>query len=366
MRCKAGIQLIRHCIRVVAIVAALLGAATFVSNAQPITSITTYSFSNDGKFLAFAASSAGVGLYDWRAEKLIKIDRFPIFATGGKSFLSQLDSLGASPREFGIFDLGTLLQTSSFKTDCDNHGIPVFQPGDKAVLMVVADGIANNHLCLQDIETGRSQIVLPKEQGFFDLHSLNFIHQDEILFIGRSPKDPEIVAKIKNLGINPVTATIPYRLKFGGRPEIAFPEILERSRALLAPLQADGPTEILVSRNGGKIVYVDRSLSEEARVREARKHPRQYEGAYRYDLFSIEEGVTRQVTRLEAFLGYPAVSYDGSIGALGLSVGEMTKEKYFNRRLRSFEPVIVDMGTGAITQTNLIARINADPQFGVK
>jgi hypothetical protein len=64
-------------------------------------------------------------------------------------------------------------------------------------------------------------------------------------------------------------------------------------------------------------------------------------------------------------MSFVAASYDGSTAAVGLLAGEMTKERYVNRPSRPFEPVIVDLSTGVVTRTDLIARANAEPRFGV-
>ncbi|SJZ81510.1 hypothetical protein SAMN02745126_02394 [Enhydrobacter aerosaccus] len=152
-------------------------------------------------------------------------------------------------------------------------------------------------------------------------------------------------------------------MKFGSKPQIAFPQILARDRALSAPIELSGLPEISTSRDGERVAYIARSLSEDARAEEQRKHPKRYSEPHRYDLFVIEGEVTRQVTHLETYMSLVDLSYSGTTAAIGLSVGPMTNEKYVNRSLRTFEPAIVDINTGAVTRTDLIARVNANPQF---
>lgn len=360
----------KHCICwklcvAIAVVAAALSLVLSAANAQEIASLTFYRLSNDGKLLGFGVPGH-IGLYDWRARTLEPIidpptqrtASLPVFSTDGQSFL-----LGFQGRhEFGMFDLPTRQLKTVFKSDCERLGSPIFQPGDQALLIEQGDA-ASKSLCLHDLRTGQSQIVLPSQIGFSLIRSVSFIAEDEILFVGRDPKDPVVTDQLRQLGVNPVTATIPYRFKFGGQPHIAFPDILERSRALMAPLSPDGPLEMYAADGGKKIVYVDRSLSEEARVQDSRRHPGRLGIAFHYDLFVIDNGVTRQVTQLEAFAGFPAVSLDGSTAAIGRFVGQMTKEKYLDRSKRGFEPLIVDVATGKVTETNLIDQINADPRF---
>jgi hypothetical protein len=147
-----------------------------------------------------------------------------VFGRDGKTFFAGLGPVGS----LGLFDLRTLQLTARYEHDCQGAGQPVLQPGDKAVLIVVSG--FPNYLCLFDLEAKRSRIVLPEKQGFHSLRGPSFIGQDEILFIGQGAMDPDIVAKVKALGANPLTTDIPYRLKFGGKPEIAFPEIIERNK----------------------------------------------------------------------------------------------------------------------------------------
>jgi hypothetical protein len=66
----------------------------------------------------------------------------------------------------------------------------------------------------------------------------------------------------------------------------------------------------LVARPAG-VVFLDRSLSEVERVAKDRR------GYFRYDLFMIEGGVTSQVTKLESYMSFVAIPYDGSTAAFG-------------------------------------------------
>ena len=339
-----------------------------------------YALSNDGSLLAFIAPDARtVGLLDWRAGTLKKIEvppgnyvsSKPTFAPDGRTLHVGFLNSVATRRQFGIFDLATLQLIARYDNSCPSDKAElVLQPGGKSVLTIVGSFPQFPHLCLFDLETRSARIVLPEGEGFWGLGSLSFIADDEILFVGQGPKDPDAVANLNNaLKIAPVEPMkmphVAYRLKFGGRPEIAFPEILERSKILMAPLGPMGPTQLVASRNGEKVVYIDRSLSEEARIEELRKHPKAYAEPFRFDLFVIERGVRRQVTRLETpYPGILALSHDGSTAAVAFVTDEIPKDRHvFDLPSRTREPAIVDMSTGAVTRTDLLARVRADPQF---
>jgi hypothetical protein len=118
-----------------------------------------------------------------------------------------------------------------------------------------------------------------------------------------------------------------------------------------------GPTSFAASRHGERILFIDRSLTEEDRVKKERTGP------FRYDLFVIEAGVTRQVTHLEGYLGRQAISYDGSTAAFGTYAKPSTDFTYEPAAARIIELSIVDLRTGAVTKTDLVDRLNKDPRF---
>jgi hypothetical protein len=122
-------------------------------------------------------------------------------------------------------------------------------------------------------------------------------------------------------------------------------------------VSGEGPTSFAASRNGERIVFIDRSLSEEERVKKERA------GYYRYDLFMIEQGVTSQITKVEAYLTIEAISYDGSIAAFGVYAKPMAEFRYEPRGKRPFDLSIVDLRTRVVTPTHLLMRLNNDPRF---
>ena len=153
--------------------------------------------------------------------------------------------------------------------------------------------------------------------------------------------------------------SVPYLLRFGELPKIVYPELVRRNVALVGS-NVSGPTSFSASRGGERIVFIDRSLSEEERVKKEKS------GFYHYDLFMIENGIKRQMTNLGTYMSFDAISYDGSTAGFGTYAKPISEFRYEPARDRPFELSIVDLRTGVVTPTDLIARVNADPRFAVK
>jgi hypothetical protein len=117
-----------------------------------------------------------------------------------------------------------------------------------------------------------------------------------------------------------------------------------------------GPGSFAASRNGERVVFIDRSLTEEDRV------AREEFGRFRYDLFMIEGGVTRQITHLEAYLARLAISYDGHTVAFGIQ-STSTGDPSDARRL---DLIIMDLRTKVLRRIDLIARLDSESSFGGK
>ena len=108
------------------------------------------------------------------------------------------------------------------------------------------------------------------------------------------------------------------------------------------------------SRNGERIAFIGLSGSESARK------------AYlsgdlaRYDLFVMEYGQVRQVTRLENYMAYCAISDDGSTAAFGLHTGPLSDVRSLGRGKIPLELTIVDLNTGQVTRTDFVRRVYSD------
>lgn len=344
------------------LIAVLATHSTASAQRSPAPSrLPDFALSNDGRILAISRGGA-IGLFDWRADKLALIPRpAEISSMGGPSFSPDGRSLAAAVSSdagnIAVFDLATLRATGVHKSDCWLGSSPKFQADGGAVLF--STGGFSKYLCLYDFNKHTTSFPLDSENGFYAIGSPTFVETGKVLFVGIGPRNSTLASSVESLGVRETSATVPYHLKIGGVPEIAYPELLRRS-AKLTKGRGGGPVSFASSRNGKKIVFIDRSLTEEVRL------TKDEIGPYRYDLFMIEDGVTRQITHLETYLAYPEISYDGHTVAFGIQSKPIPKFKDQPPGPGRLDLAIIDLRTGVFTRIDLIARLDAEPEFGDK
>lgn len=280
---------------------------------------------------------------------------------GGPSFSPDDRSLAAAissdAGNIAIFDLATLQMTGLHKSDCWLGSSPKFQSDGSAVLF--STGGFPQYLCLYDLNKRTTSIPLARENGFYAIGSLSFAEAGKALFVGIGPNNATLASSVESLGVSKTSAFVPYHLGTNGVPEIAYPELVKRG-AKLSKGMGGGPASFAASRNGEKIVFIDRSLTEEDRLAKERA------GQFRYDLFMIEGGVTRQVTHLETYLAHLAISYDGHTAAFGIQSRPASEFKDEPSGAGHLDLAIVDLRTGVLTRIDLTARLDAEPLFGDK
>jgi hypothetical protein len=346
--------------RLLAGAAAFFALVSYSMEAEAEIMLKSFALSPDGRLVAFYYSSekgGKVGLFEWATGKLTPVPlppdatamRDPSFSTDGTKLTVLV------PTGIAIIDLANS-QATIFKVDPPVRDAPIFQAGDKAVLYVASGGGMWKHLRLLNLETGEETIVLEADHGFYSILYPSFIGRELVLFAGIGPQNADMAAAVEKTGVSKITGSVPYRLEFGGTPEIVFPDLIARNRVLNSS-DGGGPTSFAASRNGERIVFIDRSLSEEERVKKERA------GYYRYDLFMIEQGATSQLTKVEAYLAHQAISYDGSTAAFGVYAKPMTEFRYEPRGTRPFDLSIVDLRTRVVTPTHLLALLKSDPRF---
>lgn len=108
------------------------------------------------------------------------------------------------------------------------------------------------------------------------------------------------------------------------------------------------------SGNGQRIVFIGLSQGQAAR-----QAYRSGELA-RYDLFVIEGQRVRQVTHLENYLAFVAISQDGSTAAFGLHTGPLSDVRRLGRGGIPLELAIANLNTGQVTRTDFVERLSAD------
>jgi hypothetical protein len=333
---------------------AALGLLVAPTESQAQFMLGEFVLSNDGRYVVFPVAGT-IGLFEWRTGQLTTIARPPnVKSMGGPGFTTDGKSLAAAVKSdagnIAIFDLATLQVQEFHKSDCWLRSGPVFQPGDGALLHVT--GSTPAYLCLYDLKTRTTRVVLPEADGFSSIQKPAFIGIEEVLFVGQAPRSADTIAAFQRLGTSKVGGFVPFRLKFGGTLEVTYPEIVRRDQAL-SGVDGGGPTSFSVSKNGERIVFIDRSLSEDERRQRTKA------GYFRYDLFVMERGSVRQVTNLESYLAHQAVSYDGSTAAFGTYAKPLAEFRYESLRDRPFDLNIVDLNTGIVTKTDLVDRLNA-------
>ncbi|MFZ5782962.1 MAG: WD40 repeat domain-containing protein [Pseudomonadota bacterium] len=353
---EAPVNTGRHVLHITILLLTIAGL--FMSSTRAEVQLTDFALSSDGRMVAVSAGGT-IGLFDWRSGRL-RVLPLPetIRSAGGAGFSNDGKSLvavvGSDAGNIATFDLPSMQMTGLHRSTCWPQTSLVFRPDDSSVLF--GTGSFPQYLCLYDLGARTTSVVLQPENGFYSIISPTFTGPDTALFTGIGPKSPTIMTLVEKLGVRRVSSSVPYRLKLGELPEIVYPDLVRRGAALTAGV-GGGPTSFAASRNGERIIFIDRSLTEENRMKIERTGP------FRYDLFVIEKGMTRQVTHLETYLGHQAISYDGSTGAFGIYAKPMSDFRYERVPARLVELAVVDLQTGAITKTDLMARLNADPRF---
>lgn len=314
--------------------------------------------SPDGRMIAFNGGSKGAGLYDWRTGHIRYVplpggfDAFGwvSYSPDGKKLVGVAGLARQHPHvlpgtKLGIIDLATQ-ETTTFSVTSGFRN-PVFRPDGRAVLYVGP----GETLFLFDLKTQNSRALLSSEDGFYGIATPSFVSADTVFFVGTGPRNPELREAVKRLGATSPYVSIPYVLRVGSKPEVAH---LDFVKSQLSNQYGGLPLLMPASRNGERIAFIGLSGSESARK------------AYlsgdlaRYDLFVMEHGQVRQVTRLENYMAYCAISDDGSTAAFGLHTGPLSAVRSFGRGMIPLELTIVDLNTGQVTRTDFVRRVYGD------
>lgn len=138
-----------------------------------------------------------------------------------------------------------------------------------------------------------------------------------------------------------------YKLKFGGKPELAFQPINDYMIALKKRLtfaqDFPGINNVVASDQGKKIAFIGRSNSE----------PTDTHGQYNYEIFVLENGRLTQMTNLKTVMSMLAISKDGSTIAFGAD----------ETRTHTFDLWVLDLKTNHLHQMFLTKRFETLPEF---
>lgn len=305
-----------------------------------------YSLSPDGRAFAFTFKTAQVragALFEWRTGKLLRLPgQQHSFSPDGKKLA------GRTEQGIAIIDVGSL-QVDHVVPDSAGLYRPVFQPTNEAVLCHTGRGLA-----LVDIKTGRRTSVLEDRDGFRTISSLTFISRDEILLNAMGPVSEERSAYLRVIGLDPVGGMVPYRLKFGGQPEIAYQDVITRQIGQTrAPLgtNSNAAADFVAAYRGEKVLFIGRNELAERQAND---------NAFRYDVFLIERERVSQLTQLAGLLGRVSVSSDGSTAVFGVLAGRVPGARS-GRGI--YEPRFIDLKTSRVIDPNLPGRLASDPNL---
>jgi len=346
----------------------------------PLTIDTTrLSVSPDGKTIGFkyrslTAAVGGAGLFEWQTGKLTRVDFLPLFFSTDGAQIGALSDEGIA-----LYDRASLERVRVVKAepyvDARQIGslfLPLaIQPGNEAVLCRLVG--SNEGLAIVDLRAGTHRILVPPEDrtGFYSISWAGFVAPDEIVFTAMGPRDGVLRAALEDLGANVVASPMPYRLKFGELPRVAYQDIVRPYLALKQekpPLLGEPPVVYGASRGGERVVAVGVPPEEFDRLRQdtKRRTAKLEQNSRRSgwaEILVIEQGAMRRVTHVDAYIGGAAISYDGSTVAFGVYAKPLSEFNYEPALRRPFDVSIVDLNTGVVTETNLIERIAADASF---
>ena len=334
--------------RCLAIVAALLLVIACGSvQAGDATSVLLENFavSPDGRVVAFqflGPKGRGVGLYEWQTGKLTRVPNPPDTYAGEPSFSydGKYLAMGIQKRTEGaasniaVVDLTTLALTQLTHGDPSSHrimGNPVFQPGTDDILYVEHSILVPGQLKLLNISTGAETVVLEPNNGFYTIFRPFFVGPEEVYFQAIGPRNKDKKKDVEDLGASAGATTLTYRLHFGGLPEIVWPE-LQRGRK--NPQQ---PSVVYLSASkGGKTIV---GIVGEKDF---------------YEIFELKDNIKlMRLTSLEGNSSMANISYDGTTVAFGFDT----------IRGRNHDLFILAMQSNKVTPTNLLAKLNGNPDF---
>ena len=317
-----------------------------------------FALSPDGRTIVVNGGTKGAGLYDWRTGQMRYVPLpagFDGFGWGsyspdGKYLVGVAGMARQHPQvtpgmQLGIIDLATQKTVTFYVPSVTGvFRSPVFRPDGRTVLYVGS----GETLFLFDLKTQNSRALLSAEDGFASIDTPSFISADTVLFVGTGPRSSERKETVKRLGAKSTFVPIPYVLQVGSKPEVAY---LDLVKSELSGRYGGLPSLMPASRNGERIAFISLSGSESARKAYLSG------GVARYDLFVMEHGQVRQVTRLENYMAYCAISDDGSTAAFGLHTGPVSDVRSLGRGRIPLELTIVDINTGQVTHTDFVRRV---------
>lgn len=302
-----------------------------------------YSFSAETSEVAFiykTSRSRGFASYNWRTEKLRQL---PLWVS---SFSSDGKLIAGVTKE-GAIAVANSFMPGDLHIIPNSKGLyrPVFASGNAALLCSSRYG-----LTLIDVQTGQRQVVVNRDEGFGTVLSQSAITGNQALFNAMGPVSPALIQDINKLGLSAITDSLPYRVKYGGQPYIAFRDLLIEYQSIRGRI----PSSFVASQRGDVVAFLADSYT--------KSESASLGGAWGYDVFALRRGAVSRITYLNAYMSYLAISVDGSTVVVGIHPSPATayQQRWYQR---TFEPWLVDVRTGQATNLNLPVRVANDPAF---
>jgi hypothetical protein len=299
--------------------------------------------SPDGRVIAFNARD-GICLFDWRSREFRVVlnppDSYfqtPMFSPDGGSLV-----VAVKANRIAIIDVATLQVGQVFDASEKYEwiaGPPVFQPGTGRILYVAEGPGVWQHFRLLDPTNGTARTLMDARKGFFAILKPSFVADDEVIFAGMGPQDSDLKREVDSYLLHPISDSLTYRFRPDDRSETTKPEIYEHS--LRTAPQTSGVSNLAASRGGETIVYIDLSVTDP-----------NLKGKFNYEIFKLENGTITQMTNLRSHMARLAIAYDGSTAVFGSDP----------TRSHAWDLFILDLRTGALHQTDLLARMLAHPE----
>lgn len=316
-------------------------------------SLGDFTLSPDGRMAVFQFSHgpgapSGLGLYEWRTDKVTRIPNPPGGQLSGASFSSDGKTLAAVLLTAGQRDLCGIvtIDRESLSVNRITEPLispsyvvyPIFAPGDLSILYCEKRGPHPTSLKTVNVSTKKTQVVLGEKNGFFLVGRPSFTKTAEIYFGAIGPEAPNLLSEV-GPDFRP-GAEYNYSLQFGDLPQRLFP----RSKSLPGRPEFSDFESLSASRNGEVVVALGLNL----------KTPKKPNGAYNWEVFQIHHlSRPEQLTDLQGYLGLSRVSYDGSTVCFG-SRSDHHSPAELN---------ILDIAKGVVIQTGLRRVIESDPRF---
>ena len=297
--------------------------------------------SPDGKlaavrFVDHELKRQGFGLYDIARGRFTPLPNpapdksfsDPAFSPDGKRIVA------VSGNQLVLIDLPGMAVTRITEGGQGFKESPAFLPDGSGILYVLSNPA---RFMLINLANNQEREMLDPIVGFGTIGRPFFGGPDRVIFTASSPRNPELYAEVEKFpDSRPTIDTHVYGMKFGDQPALILNNLWiegkKKSRWFA------GQTNLQASKDAKKIIFIDYAAS-----------PKGPENNVDQELFAIDDGQLKQLTHLNASLTAAAISYDGSIAAVGCDSGHSMY----------FDLCLIDMASGKVRKAGLLGELRS-------